>query len=89
MVGMDMTQPGTRSRPPRHPAAVMAAANGVLGRQQWDKTVQNSRQRITGHGPGSATEGQIKGKHREWSSHKQSQIPEESREYTQSYSKTK
>ncbi|CAI9609445.1 unnamed protein product [Staurois parvus] len=77
MVGMDLTQPGTRSRPPRH----LSCGNG---RRQWrvaggrDKRVvrqagstptgQNStgqQTRITGHKPGSATEGQIKGEYKE------------------------
>ncbi|CAI9623111.1 unnamed protein product [Staurois parvus] len=69
MVGMDLTQPGTRSWPPRNPSC----GNGrrqwrIAGRNQIrarsitaGQTVQNGRQEYTGHNPGSATGGQIKG----------------------------
>ncbi|CAI9567297.1 unnamed protein product, partial [Staurois parvus] len=84
-----------RSRPPRHPSCgngrrqwrvAGGKDNRVVGQAGLTTTGQNGtgqQTRITGHGPGSATEDQIKGEHKEWSSHKPNQIPGESRESEQ------
>ncbi|CAI9557426.1 unnamed protein product, partial [Staurois parvus] len=90
-----------RLRPPRH----LSCGNGrrqwrvaggkdnrVVVQARSTTTGQNGtgqQTRITGHGPSSATEGQIKEEHKEWSGHKLSQIPGESRESEQSNSNTK